>query len=123
MTDPNPSAATSQSGLSDNAAGGLAYVTIIPAIVFLIVEPFSKNPFVRFHSWQNIFLSIAWIVVDIALMMLGFMPFIRWMNLLLWPVVGLGFFLLWLIAMINAFTGKRFKLPVIGDLAEKQANG
>lgn len=123
MTDPNPSAATSQSGLSDNAAGGLAYVTIIPAIIFLIVEPFNKNPFVRFHSWQNIFLSIAWIVVDIALIMLGFMPFIRWMNLLLWPVVGLGFFLLWLIAMINAFTGKRFKLPVIGDLAEKQANG
>jgi uncharacterized membrane protein len=61
--------------------------------------------------------------VDMALIMLGFMPFIRWMNLLLWPVVGLGFFMLWLIAMINAFTGKRFKLPVIGDLAEKQANG
>ena len=42
-----------QSGLSDNAAGALAYVTIIPAIVFLLVEPYNKNSFVRFHAWQS----------------------------------------------------------------------
>ena len=39
------------SGLSDTAAGALAYVTIIPAIIFLLVEPYNKNSFVRFHSW------------------------------------------------------------------------
>ena len=38
-----------QSGLSDNAAGALAYVTIIPAIIFLVVEPYNKNSFIRFH--------------------------------------------------------------------------
>ena len=46
MSDSNPS------GLSDNAAAGIAYITIIPAIVFLIIEPFKRSPFVRFHAWQ-----------------------------------------------------------------------
>ena len=115
MSEPN------QFGLSDNAAGGLAYVTIIPAIIFLIIEPFNKNPSVRFHSWQSIFLGIAWFSVDIVLLIIGRLPFIRLMNLFLWPVVGLGFFILWLVVMINAFNGKRFKVPFIGNLAEKQA--
>ncbi|MGA2168066.1 MAG: DUF4870 domain-containing protein [Terracidiphilus sp.] len=117
MSDPN------QSGLSDNAAGGLAYITFIPALIFLLVEPFNKNPYVRFHSWQSIFLTIAWIAADVVLIILGHMPFIGLINLILWPLVALGFLILWIIALINAFNGKRFKLPILGDLAEKQANG
>ena len=117
MSDPN------QSGLSDNAAGGLAYVTFIPALIFLLVEPFNKNPYVRFHSWQSIFLTIAWIAADVVLIILGHIPFIGLINLILWPLVALGFLILWIIALINAFNGKRFKLPILGDLAEKQANG
>jgi uncharacterized membrane protein len=117
VSDPN------QSGLSDNAAGGLAYVTFIPALIFLLVEPFNKNPYVRFHSWQSIFLIIAWIAADVVLIILGHIPFIGLINLILWPLVALGFLILWIIALINAFNGKRFKLPILGDLAEKQANG
>ena len=115
MSEPN------QSGLSDNAAGGLAYVTFIPAIIFLIIEPFNKNSYVRFHSWQSIFLSIAWIAVDVILHIIGRLPFLGLINLFLWPAVGLLFFILWLVLMINAFNGKRIKVPIIGNLAEKQA--
>jgi uncharacterized membrane protein len=122
MTDQNPST-TSQSGLSDSAAGGLAYVTIIPAIVFLIVEPFNRNPYVRFHSWQSIFLAIAWLVIDVGLIIVGRVPGIGLFTIFLGPLVGLGFLILWIIVMINAFNGKRFKVPIIGDFAEKQANG
>ena len=53
-------------GLTDNVAGLLAYVTIIPAIVFLVVEPYNKNRFIRFHSFQCIFLCIAMIALSIA---------------------------------------------------------
>lgn len=112
----------SQSGLSDNAASGLAYVTIIPAIIFLIVEPFNRNPLIRFHSWQSIFLCIGWVVVDIGLEIFRRIPFIGWTMWFLIPLVSLGVFILWIIVLINAFNGKRFKLPIIGDLAEKQAN-
>jgi uncharacterized membrane protein len=113
---------TNQSGLSDNAAGGLAYVTIIPAIIFLLVPPYNTNPNVRFHSWQSIFLAIAWVAADIVLMIIGRLPFVGLINLILWPLVALGFFILWVVVLIKAFNGQRFKIPFIGDLAEKQAN-
>jgi len=39
----------------------LGYVTIIPAIVFLLIAPYNKSRFVRFHSFQCIFLTVAWV--------------------------------------------------------------
>lgn len=111
-----------QSGLTDNAAGGLAYVLLIPAIIFLVVAPYNQNRFVRFHSWQSIFLFITSIVVYVGLFVLGSIPGIRLLDIFLGPLVGLAFFVVWLIVLIQAFTGKMFKLPIIGDLAEKQAN-
>src|ERR1700693_1453423 len=122
MTDQNPST-VSQSGLSDSAAGGLAYVTVIPAIVFLIIEPYNKIPFVRFHSWQSIFMAISWIVIEVGLTVLRRVPGMGLLTLFIGPIVGLCFLVLWIIVLINAFNGKRFKVPVIGDFAEKQANG
>jgi uncharacterized membrane protein len=113
----------SQAGLSDNAASGLAYITIIPAIIFLIVEPFNRSSLVRFHSWQSIFLAIAWIVVDVATIILHRIPFVGWTMWFITPLIGLAFFVVWLIVLIKAFNGVRFKLPIVGDLAEKQANG
>jgi uncharacterized membrane protein len=114
--------AMSQSGLTDNAAGGLAYVTIIPAIVFLAIAPYNRNSFVRFHAWQSIFFTVACIAIDIALMVVGRLPFLGFMTLFLWPLVGLAFLIVWIIVLIKAFNGERYKLPIIGDLAEKQAN-
>jgi uncharacterized membrane protein len=114
---------TPQNGLSDTAASGLAYITIIPAIIFLVVPPFNQKPLIRFHSWQSIFLCIAWIVVEVALAIVGRVPFIGWSIWILRPLVGLGLFILWIIVLIKAFNGQKFKIPVIGDFAEKQANG
>lgn len=111
-----------QSGLSDNAAGGLAYVTGIPAIVFLMVEPYNRNRFVRFHSWQSILLAIALFVVEVGLMVLGRIPGVGFAELFIRPLVGLAFFVMWVIVLLQAFTGKWFKLPILGDIAEKQAN-
>lgn len=121
MSEQNPST-ISQTGLTDNAAGGLAYITIIPAIVFLVLAPYNRNSFVRFHSWQSIFFTVACIVVDIALAVLGRMPFLGLMTLFIWPLVSLAFLIVWIVLLIKAFNGDRFKLPIIGDLAEKQAN-
>jgi uncharacterized membrane protein len=112
-----------QTGLSDSAASGLAYVTIIPAIIFLVVAPYNQNSTVRFHSWQSIFLGIAWIAVWMVLAIVGMIPFVNFIDIILFPLVGVGFLILWIIAMVNAFQGKQFKLPIIGDLAQKQAGG
>lgn len=122
MTDHIPSA-TNQTGLSENAAGGLAYITVIPAIIFLIVAPYNRSSYVRFHAWQCIFMAIAWFAIDVAIGIFGrFLVFFRLLTFGLYPLVALAMLILWLIVLIKAFNGERFKLPIIGDLAEKQAN-
>jgi uncharacterized membrane protein len=109
-------------GMSDNVAGALAYITIIPAIVFLVIQPYNRNRFIRFHSFQNIFFHVAWIILWIVLGMIAHIPFLGWLTLLVWPLVGLGGFIIWLVLILKAYQGQMFKLPFIGDIAEKQAN-
>lgn len=120
-----PNATAANSGLSDNAAGAIAYITIIPAIIFLIVEPYNKNSFVKFNSWQCIFLCIAAIVLDIAFgILLGIVTMmfpLAFFGVFLWPIVNLFWLAVVIICIVNAYQGKRFKLPFIGDLAAKQA--
>jgi uncharacterized membrane protein len=106
---------TTAGGLTDNVAGLLAYL-LIPAIVFLLVEPYNHNRFVRFHSFQCIILSVFLFVVHLIL---GLIPIIGWAISILISLASLA---LWIILMIKAYNGQMWKLPVIGDMAEKQAN-
>jgi uncharacterized membrane protein len=120
-----PNTAAANSGLSDNAAGAIAYLTIIPAIIFLIVEPYNKNSFVKFNSWQCIFLCCAAVVLDIGFgILLGIVTMmfpLAFFGVFLWPIVNLFWLAVVIICIVNAYQGKRFKLPFIGALAEKQA--
>jgi uncharacterized membrane protein len=121
-TAPNTVAvAPAGGGLEDNVAGALAYVTIIPAIVFLILEPFNKRRFVRFHAFQCLFFAVAWTALWIILAFIGHIPFLGWATVLVWPLISLAGFIIWLIMVLKAYQGQMFKLPVIGDMAEKQA--
>jgi uncharacterized membrane protein len=114
---------TVQTGLSETAASGLSYLTFIPAIIFLVVAPYNQNPNVRFHAWQSIFLSIAWAAVWIVLVVIGVIPVLNFLDIVLTPVVAIGFLILWVIVLVQAFQGKQFKIPFIGDFALKQAGG
>jgi uncharacterized membrane protein len=114
--------AATAGGLQDNVAGMLAYVTIIPAIIFLVVAPYNQNKFIRFHSFQSLFFGVAWIAISIVLSILAAMPFLGFLTLFIWPLVGLACLIIWVILLMKAYGGQKFKLPVIGDLAEKQAN-
>jgi uncharacterized membrane protein len=117
MSEPN------QAGLSDNAAGAVAYITIVPAIVFLVLPPYNASSYVRFHAWQSIFLNLGAIVLVIALSFFTMFSLLFGMYflLLLTRLIWLAWFLIWLVCVIKAVNGQRYKLPVIGDLAEKQA--
>jgi uncharacterized membrane protein len=122
-----PQASASVGGMTDNVAGMLAYITIIPSIIFLVMEPYNKNRFVRFHSFQNIFfvvgLIVCWIAFTILSMVLAFIPILgHLVILMLWFVLAVGSFVLWIIMLMKANQGQMYKVPVIGDMAEKQAN-
>jgi uncharacterized membrane protein len=98
----------------------------LTGVLFLVLEPYNKNRNIRFHAFQSIFMSIASIVVYIALIaisgMLLFLPFVGAMlSVVIHLVLFLGIFGLWLFMMYKAYNKERVVLPVIGPLAEKQA--
>lgn len=108
--------------LSEPIAGALAYFTFIPAIVFLVLEPYKKNRFVRFHSLQCLLLWLAGILLAIALKLAGLLLFIipvagPLLVLLLSMVVGLAAVAIWLVLVVKAFQGVTFRLPLLGDFA------
>ena len=119
------SAGTAQSstgGLTDNVAGMLAYVTPIPAIIFLVTAPYNRSRFIRFHSFQSIFFCVAMIAIWFALFVLSVIPFLACITLPLHLIVWVGGFVLWIILLLKANQNQMFKLPVIGDMAENQAD-
>ena len=107
--------------MADNVASALCYlVGLITGIIFLVLAPYNKNPVIRFHAFQSIFMNVAWIVIAFGLnIVLGMMHL--WSLFFLSSLVGLAFFVLWLILLIQTFQGKTIVLPLIGPFAQQQA--
>ncbi len=117
-----PQAQGTVGALPENVAGAIAYVTCIPAIVWLLVEPYNKNRFVRFHSLQSLLLWAAGILVWLALKLSGLVlfhvPMVGPLLIgLLWGMVALAMVLIWLVLLVKAFQGEMFELPFLGRLA------
>jgi uncharacterized membrane protein len=111
-------------GLQSNIAGLLCYLAgFITGIFFLVADPYKQDRFVRFHAFQAIFLSVAWFAVYFALgVFLTILPGMFWrLGWLLHSGMSFAFFCLWVFLMFKAYNNEEFKLPVIGDLAAKQA--
>ena len=106
--------AKTSTGLEENVAGLLCYVLgWISGIVFLILEP--KNKFVRYHAIQSI---IVFGAITIASAILSWIPFIG--AFLSWAL-GVLAIILWIVLMVKAYKGTKYKLPVSGNTAEKWA--
>lgn len=111
----------------EGIAGGLAYLSCIPAIVFLLLDPYKRNRFVRFHSFQCLF---AWAVclvlgaaIRLASLVLFMIPLVG--PLLVWliaVVAVLAAVFLWLVLTVKALQGEWFRLPVLGDFADRYAD-
>lgn len=101
-------------GMQANVAALLSYLLgFITGIIFYVIE--KENKFVRFHAMQSIVVFGAFFVV---MMVLNFIPIIGWViNILLWVAE----LILWVLLMIKAYQGEHFKLPIAGDIAEKNS--
>ena len=99
----------------EHTAAAVAYLTIIPAIIFLLVAPYNRMPFVRFHAMQSLGLGLLWIVV---LSVLSAITIIGWIIL---PFAELAFLAVWAYTVLQAYKGNWFKLPIIGNFAQAQS--
>lgn len=107
----------------------VAYLWFVGAIVVLVQNPSDK--FLKYHAWQSIFLSavyagfwIIWnlVVNSILLNSLGYGALGVWSLLgLVSTAISILFLVAWVMAVVKAYNGEMYKLPIIGDMAEKQA--
>ncbi len=101
-------------GMQPNVAALLSYlVGFITGIIFYIIE--KENKFVRFHAMQSIITFGFFFVLGLIL---GVIPVIGWV---LMPILLITEVILWIVLMIKAYRGENFKLPIAGDIAEKNA--
>ena len=100
--------------LSDNAASALAYVTFIPAVIFLVLAPYNQKPVIRFHAIQELGLTL----VCICLHLFWVIPILGW---IIWAVGGVALLVVWVMCIIKASQGSVFKVPFIGDFAAQQS--
>lgn len=105
----------SSTGLPENVASTLCYALLfVTGLVFLLVE--RRNLQVRFHAMQSLmaFGGLA--------LMVNILPVVPFIGTALAFVVGVFMVALWLVCMWRAWQGDRWKLPLVGDEAEKQIN-
>jgi uncharacterized membrane protein len=112
--------------LSENVAGALTYFTILPAILFLFLEPYRRNLFVRFHALQCFLYTAAVVLLAVALRVADYVLFVipvlgPLLVVVIDVVVALAAILLWFVLVAKAWRGETFKMPYLGDFAERYA--
>ena len=104
--------AKTSTGLDENVAGLLCYVVgWITGLVFILIE--KENKFVRFHALQSI---IVFGILTLASIVIRWIPIIGWV---IGGLIGVLAVVLWIVLMVKAYQGEKYKLPWAGDLAEK----
>jgi uncharacterized membrane protein len=126
------SAGAGQGGMAPNVAALLVYVPfcfvgLVCAVLFgFVLEPYKQNRFIRFHVWQSLAVHAALLALSIGWMICaGILTIIHFPAVLVIPLnmlIGVGGLVLMIVLMLKAYGNQTYKLPVVGDWAEKQAN-
>jgi uncharacterized membrane protein len=110
----------------DSIFGAVAYLTLLPAIVFLAIPAIRQRHFVRFHAWQSVLFVVASAILAgafrLLFVILSILPVLGF--LIAWLSSGLGFLailFLWAVLVAKAAQGQSYELPVIGPLAARLA--
>lgn len=121
-------AAPGSETMATNLVGALAYLAgFITGIIFLVLEPYKSNSFVRFHAYQSIFFNVAWVAFWIVWMIVsailtpltaGVFGVIALPLMLILSLAGFG---IWAFLMYQAYQQKLFKLPLVGKFAAQHA--
>jgi uncharacterized membrane protein len=127
--EPGTTAKPGSTGLPSNVAAAIACIPLIGGIIFYVLE--KHDSFVRFYAMQSIIFGGAWLLFNIASMIVHAIfisvPAVGLFLSVIWGLVAMlvhvAFLVVWIIATVKAFTGKRWEIPYIGPLAEKQLAG
>ena len=114
--------------MDTNLVGALTYLAgFVTGIVFLVLDPYKSNSFVRFHAFQSIFFNVAWVALWTVWMILsavltpltaGVFGLIALPLMLTFTLAGFG---IWIFLMYQAYQQKLFRLPIVGKFAAEHA--
>lgn len=124
-----PSADPSSLDLPPNIAAAIACIPLIGGIIFYLLE--KRNSFVRFYAMQSIIFGGAWVLFNIASAVVhavvGAIPGVGPILVFLWAVIAalvhLAFLVVFIVAVVKAFSGVRWDIPYVGPMARKQVEG
>ena len=130
-SQPPVQTAKSSTGLDENIAALLSYVFgWVSGLIFFLIEKDSR--LVRFHAMQSLLFNVLFGVIAIVLWIALFVVFLvasqisgalttllSLVSILVWGVLFIAILVGWVMCLIKAFQGQYFKLPVIGNFAEK----
>jgi uncharacterized membrane protein len=127
--DTAPGPKSQSTGLPSNVAAAIACIPLIGGIILYILE--KSDSFVRFYAMQSIIFGVAWIIFDVISKILfavfGSIPAIGGILVFFWAIIAalihIAFLVVWIIAMVKAFTNVRWEIPYIGPIARKQIEG
>ena len=130
MTDGHEqhAAPTTTTGMDPKVAGLLCYLFgWVSGLIFYLIEKDDKS--IRFHALQSILLSVAifvvWVGIIIVFSIIALIPGVNLALVVLSPLVflvfGIGILVIWIMLMVRAYQGEMWKLPVIGNIAERNA--
>ena len=107
---------------ADRAAAAFCHVTGIPAVFYLLNDRYNRRPYLRFHAWQAIYFVAACLLITFALgLVTDAAPALRFLEFDHFPLVSLVLVIVWVVVVMKAMNGERYRLPVIGAMAEKRA--
>jgi uncharacterized membrane protein len=124
-----PSAEPSSLDLPPNIAAAIACIPLVGGIIFYLLE--KRNSFVRFYAMQSIIFGGAWflfnIVSAVVHAVVGAIPGVGPILVFLWAVIAalvhLAFLVVFIVAVVKAFSGVRWDIPYVGPMARKQVEG
>lgn len=118
-----PPLATAHPEMAENVAGTLCYALgWVTGLIFYFVD---KRPYVRFHAAQSIVVFGAITILHEFLRSFFGFSFITggWtgfsLGFALWRLLHLVGLILWILLMVKAYQGERFRVPIAADIAEK----
>ncbi len=109
------------SGLAPNIASLLCYICfLVTGIIFLVIE--KENKEVKFHAWQSIFLDGSALVMVVALEIIAYIPILGAITWVFAFIFFIAYMAIKIIAVIKAYQGEHWLIPILGNLAEQQVN-
>ena len=123
---PPPIPVGTTGGLSSNMAAALSYLGIfVTGIIFLCIDPYKNDGFVRFHAFQSICFSVVIIVLAFIWSSFTMIEAFSWGILSIfsvgWFFIRLAIFIYWIFLMYKAYNNERYMIPFIGEFALKQS--